>query len=94
MERIHEAYEKCQQLIRTVFDIGFVRQPGADQVGRNHAEMGGERRLLMFPLPHRASESMEEQDGRPLSHVEVRHALTLDRDAVDRESPEGVEPLR
>jgi len=37
---------------------------------------------------------MEENDGRSLSYVEVRHALIMDRDGLDRESPKGIEPLR
>lgn len=37
---------------------------------------------------------MEEDDGRSLSLIEVGDALIEDRDSLDRESSEGVEPRR
>jgi hypothetical protein len=36
---------------------------------------------------------MEENDGRTFSHVEIHHALIVDRDGLDRKASEAIEPL-
>ncbi len=86
LKRIHESDTEIQHLIGQVLNVRFVGQSGTGQVERQDTEVLRQGMLLMFPLPHGSAESMDQDDRRAGTDIEIGDPLVMDENGFDRDT--------
>ena len=80
---VHEGAEGVEEKGRRILQSGFVGQSRARHVKRQHTMRAGQCVLLMFPVPHGASQAVEQNHGRAFSVVQPGEAVSIHRARAD-----------